>query len=215
MAGLKVLVADDDAASRAVLRAALRKLGHECVEAADGKEAWEAYRREAPALVLADWMMPGLDGLELCRMIRAEPRARYPYIILVTSSEARGPISGAWTPERTISSASPSMPRRCPRGSGWGSASSDCSARSGTCTGCCRSARIAAGFAMLRTGGRISRPMSPARPRRPSRTAYVPPATTPRSSRRCRGSTRMTSRGCCLEAERREDASQSRWRGAR
>lgn len=90
MAGLKVLVADDDAASRAVLRAALRKLGHECVEAADGKEAWEAYRREAPALVLADWMMPGLDGLELCRMIRAEPRARYPYIILVTVLGGKG-----------------------------------------------------------------------------------------------------------------------------
>lgn len=100
MAGLKVLVADDDAASRAVLRAALRKLGHECVEAASGNEAWETYRREAPALVLADWMMPGLDGLELCRMIRAEPRARYPYLILVTvlggkGSYLRGMAAGA------------------------------------------------------------------------------------------------------------------------
>jgi CheY-like chemotaxis protein len=100
MAGLKVLVADDDAASRAVLRAALRKLGHVCVEAATGSEAWEVYRREAPALILADWMMPGVDGLELCRMIRADRRARYPYVMLVTvmggkGSYLRGMAAGA------------------------------------------------------------------------------------------------------------------------
>jgi sigma-B regulation protein RsbU (phosphoserine phosphatase) len=90
MAALKVLVADDDAASRAVLRGTLRKLGHVCVEAASGGEAWEMYRREAPALVLADWMMPGVDGLELCRMIRAERRPRYPYVILVTALGGKG-----------------------------------------------------------------------------------------------------------------------------
>jgi sigma-B regulation protein RsbU (phosphoserine phosphatase) len=90
MKGLKVLVADDDAASRAVLRAALRKLGHVCIEAANGREAWEAYRRDAPALILADWMMPDVDGLELCRLIRADQRARYPYIILVTALEGKG-----------------------------------------------------------------------------------------------------------------------------
>jgi phosphoserine phosphatase RsbU/P len=100
MAGLKVLVADDDTASRAVLRSALRKLGHECVEAASGSEAWTTYRREAPSLILADWMMPGLDGLELCRRIRAESRARYPYVILVTvlggkGSYLRGMAAGA------------------------------------------------------------------------------------------------------------------------
>jgi CheY-like chemotaxis protein len=100
MAGLKVLVADDDAGSRAVLRAALLKLGHVCVEATTGSEAWEAYQREAPALILADWMMPGVDGLELCRMIRADRRARYPYVMLVTvlggkGSYLRGMAAGA------------------------------------------------------------------------------------------------------------------------
>ena len=90
MAGLRILIADDDPTARNFLRAALRKLDHECTLAANGREAWEAYQANQPALVLADWIMPELTGIELCRMIRAEKRPRYTYVILVTALTGKG-----------------------------------------------------------------------------------------------------------------------------
>jgi phosphoserine phosphatase RsbU/P len=90
MSGLKILIADDDATARNFLRAALRRLDHECVVAPDGPSAWEAYQTVQPSLVLADWLMPGLTGLELCRMIRSERRPRYTYVILVTALSGKG-----------------------------------------------------------------------------------------------------------------------------
>ncbi|HYC33212.1 MAG TPA: response regulator [Gemmatimonadales bacterium] len=90
MSGLKILIADDDATARNFLRAALRRLDHDCVVAPDGPSAWEAYRKLQPSLVLADWLMPGLTGLDLCRMIRSEHRPRYTYVILVTALSGKG-----------------------------------------------------------------------------------------------------------------------------
>ena len=69
---MKILIADDDAVGRLFLRATLEKLGHAVLEAEDGEEAWAMCRQEAVHLLILDWMMPKLDGLELCRMIRAE-----------------------------------------------------------------------------------------------------------------------------------------------
>ena len=62
---MKILAVEDDAVSRAVLRQALRKLGHECVEAADGEEGWAKIQQEPFRIVVSDWVMPKADGLEL------------------------------------------------------------------------------------------------------------------------------------------------------
>lgn len=90
MPRLKVLIADDDSAARRFLRAALEELDYECVMARNGREAWAVYQAEQPSVVLADWLMPEIDGLRLCRMIRAERRPRYTYVILVTALSGKG-----------------------------------------------------------------------------------------------------------------------------
>jgi DNA-binding response OmpR family regulator len=85
---MKILAVEDDAVSRAVLRQALRRLGHETVEAADGEEAWAALQAEPFRVVVSDWMMPRADGLELCRRVRKRSDAEYIYFILLTSRDA-------------------------------------------------------------------------------------------------------------------------------
>jgi DNA-binding response OmpR family regulator len=83
-----ILVVDDDPTSLLIVETALRNLGHLCLSATDGTEAWEAFQTRRPDVVISDWLMPGLTGLELCRMIRAHP-ARYTYVIMVTSQDSR------------------------------------------------------------------------------------------------------------------------------
>jgi len=82
---MKVLVADDSAVPRLILERNLTALGHEIAAAADGEEAWSLYRSFAPDVILSDWLMPGLDGIELCRRIRSDPADRYTYFVLLTS----------------------------------------------------------------------------------------------------------------------------------
>jgi CheY-like chemotaxis protein len=82
---MNVLVADDDDIIRLLLSSALAKLGHSVHQATNGREAWEAWHGGQFPLVISDWMMPDLDGLEFCRRIRAERRADYTYIVLLTS----------------------------------------------------------------------------------------------------------------------------------
>jgi two-component system, cell cycle response regulator len=82
---MRILIAEDDGVSRLVLRQAVQKLGHECLAAADGLEAWDLFRRTDCDVVISDWMMPGLDGIELCRRVREDPRVAYPYFILLTA----------------------------------------------------------------------------------------------------------------------------------
>jgi two-component system chemotaxis response regulator CheY len=81
---MNVLVADDDATSRLITQVALRSLGHDCHAVSDGAQAWEAFRAHQPDVVISDWMMPGLTGLELCRNIRHDTDGRYPYFIMVS-----------------------------------------------------------------------------------------------------------------------------------
>jgi sigma-B regulation protein RsbU (phosphoserine phosphatase) len=83
---MKVLAVEDDAVARGVLRQALKRLDHEVVEATDGAAAWEVLQKEAVRVVVSDWTMPKMDGLELCRRIRARPGAEYTYFILLTSN---------------------------------------------------------------------------------------------------------------------------------
>jgi DNA-binding response OmpR family regulator len=82
---MKILIAEDDEISRLLLSAALTKLGHEVHQAANGGEAWDAWRNNQFQFVISDWMMPDLDGLEFCRRVRAERRIDYTYIILLTA----------------------------------------------------------------------------------------------------------------------------------
>lgn len=82
---IKTLIADDDSVTRLLLRAALTRRGHEVHEAANGREAWKAWHEGDFSLVISDWMMPDMDGLEFCRRIRAERHTGCNYIILLTS----------------------------------------------------------------------------------------------------------------------------------
>jgi diguanylate cyclase (GGDEF)-like protein len=82
---MKVLVADDSAVPRLILERNLTALGHEIASAVDGDEAWALYQSFAPDVVLSDWLMPGLDGIELCQRIRRDPSDRYTYFVLLTA----------------------------------------------------------------------------------------------------------------------------------
>ena len=86
---MNTLIADDDDITRLLLSSALTKLGHVVQEATNGAEAWDAWRGGEFPLIISDWMMPDLDGLEFCRRIRAESRAGYTYIILLTSRSGK------------------------------------------------------------------------------------------------------------------------------
>lgn len=81
---MRVLIADDDATSRLVLKAAVSKLGHECRIAGDGSSAWQELASSSIDVLLTDWMMPEVDGIELCRRVRQDLSGRYVYIVLVT-----------------------------------------------------------------------------------------------------------------------------------
>ena len=82
---MKILIADDDETSRRIIQLVPRVLGHECHIVTDGIEAWDAFRELRPDVVISDWMMPGLSGVELCRNIRAHSPRGYTYFIMVTS----------------------------------------------------------------------------------------------------------------------------------
>jgi two-component system chemotaxis response regulator CheY len=81
---MRILIAEDELISRRLLAAALRAMGHDVVETSDGREAWEVLQREDIRLVVADWMMADMDGLELVRRIRADC-LHYVYVILLTA----------------------------------------------------------------------------------------------------------------------------------
>jgi two-component system chemotaxis response regulator CheY len=83
---LKILIAEDDPISRRLLEATLNGWGYDVLVTSDGSEAWEAMQQsEAPGLVISDWMMPHMDGLELCRKIRQMERTGYTYFIILTA----------------------------------------------------------------------------------------------------------------------------------
>ena len=81
---MKILVVDDSPIERLVLRSAVERLGHECIEAEDGEAAWRALNFEDFDVVLTDWLMPKLSGPDLCRKMRARTDAPYVYIVLCT-----------------------------------------------------------------------------------------------------------------------------------
>jgi two-component system chemotaxis response regulator CheY len=80
---MNILFADDDATTRLIVQMTLRNLGHECHTVGDGAQAWDDFQSRQPDVVISDWLMPGLTGLELCRNVRAHT-ASYTYFIMVT-----------------------------------------------------------------------------------------------------------------------------------
>jgi phosphoserine phosphatase RsbU/P len=85
---LNILAVEDDILARKIICRSLRRLGHEVIEAADGEEAWAHLQAGEVRVVVCDWMMPRLDGLALCRRIRARLGAEYVYFILLTGNSA-------------------------------------------------------------------------------------------------------------------------------
>lgn len=83
---MRILVAEDDLTTRSILKAVLMKWGYEVVVVCDGNEALEILRREnAPKLAILDWMMPGLNGVDICHRLCAEKNPFPPYLILLTA----------------------------------------------------------------------------------------------------------------------------------
>ena len=90
---MKVLIAEDDRATLRELEATLVKLGYAVVVARDSSEAWQALSsRDAPKLVVLDWMMPEIDGIEICRKVRQEMSPGSTYIIILTVRDRREDI---------------------------------------------------------------------------------------------------------------------------
>jgi diguanylate cyclase (GGDEF)-like protein len=83
---MRVLIAEDDAISRRMLQAFLGKWGYEVLVATEGEEAWVALQaNDAPRLAVLDWMMPGKDGIDICRQIRQCQGRPYTYVLLLTA----------------------------------------------------------------------------------------------------------------------------------
>jgi phosphoserine phosphatase RsbU/P len=89
---MRALIADDDRIGTAILSRALANWDFEVAVAHDGEAAWDLVRGQAPQLAIIDWMMPTLDGLELCRRIRLDPARAHMYLILLTSRDSRADV---------------------------------------------------------------------------------------------------------------------------
>lgn len=84
---MKVLIADDDSVSRLILRRAVEMLGHDCLVARDGAEAWSLFQGAEVDVVISDWMMPGMDGVELCHRVREHnlTASAYTYFVFLSA----------------------------------------------------------------------------------------------------------------------------------
>lgn len=88
--GMRILIADDNNFYRRALQLALEEWGYEVVAVSDGLAAWEVLRGDsAPKLAILDWMMPGMDGPDVCRRLRATFRPEPTYVILLTSKQGK------------------------------------------------------------------------------------------------------------------------------
>src|SRR5438270_293653 len=87
---MRALIADDDRTTTTILSKTLARWGIDTVVATDGVSAWQYLAADQPpAIAILDWMMPGLDGLQLCRRMREDPRLAATYVILLTARTAK------------------------------------------------------------------------------------------------------------------------------
>ncbi len=90
---MKVLIAEDELVSRKLLESTLKKWGYNVVSVENGKKAWEIIqKKDAPRLLILDWMMPEMDGIEVIRHLRSREDPFYSYVILLTSKTERKDI---------------------------------------------------------------------------------------------------------------------------
>lgn len=90
---MKVLIADDDFLTRRMIESLLLKWGYQVVTAGDGKEAWEVLNsKDCPPIAILDWLMPGMEGAEVCRRFRALPHSEMTCLILLTSKGSKEDI---------------------------------------------------------------------------------------------------------------------------
>ncbi len=87
---MRILIADDESVSRRTLQAMLEKWGYDVVSVQDGDAAWEKLKSpDAPRMALLDWMMPGQNGVDVCRSLRKQRPEPYTYILLLTAKDAK------------------------------------------------------------------------------------------------------------------------------
>jgi len=84
---MKILIVEDELVSQKKMDKLVQSLGHETLVAMDGVAAWKIWRDERPRIVITDWMLPQMDGLELCAKIRSEEGEDYTYVIIVTAKD--------------------------------------------------------------------------------------------------------------------------------
>ena len=83
---MKILVAEDDLVSRRLLTTSLEQYGYSVLAFENGVDAWEAFNEEPQRIIISDWLMPRMDGLDLCRRVRSRPDTEYTYFILLTAN---------------------------------------------------------------------------------------------------------------------------------
>jgi len=92
---MNILIAEDDPVSRCFLEVTLVKWGYEVITTCDGTQAWERLQSDSPTIAILDWMMPGMDGAEVCRRVRAIETATPTYVIMLTAkSEKEDVVEG-------------------------------------------------------------------------------------------------------------------------
>jgi len=90
---MRILIAEDDAVSRRLLERKLVMWGYQVLTCQNGIEAWQWLQREdSPSLAILNWMMPGMDGVQICRQVRQAKRRNYVYIILLTARDQKEDI---------------------------------------------------------------------------------------------------------------------------
>jgi CheY-like chemotaxis protein len=90
---MRILIADDESTLRLLLEKTLQRWGHEVVVAVDGQQAWEVLESpDPPPMAILDWMMPEIDGIDVCRKVRATPGLESLYLILLTTRDSEDDI---------------------------------------------------------------------------------------------------------------------------
>ncbi len=93
---MRILVAEDELIQRRLLERLLTRWGHEVVVATDGEQAWSVLQgKNRPDLAILDWMMPGMDGLRICRELRKDTDQKYIYIVLLTARDSKQDLVAA------------------------------------------------------------------------------------------------------------------------